>query len=363
MKIINSAAARNLFDLNISTRELKKLQKLSNVGLSNLTLRRLHKTIATSDNEIKKNAIKQLLNKLTYSNYNPSVTGDHNQERKILEQQSANIALQNKKAKEEEQQVVLRQPDFRPVGANQKAIAVKKLNMLGVNITALPKSYGELLSAIKRDLPADVSTALEKRFKKFSDERSLNPKNTQRILRQLIKSPVCLQNFTEQFGGKHSTAWSQTETILSNVQIGQDGLCGSLSFKWCGDKFHRISFFSDTASPEGLNEVLTLKLSNPRLIEEYLLDRGLRPRLSVPDGIDVQNSIFSLMMLDPKEGTGHAIAAQCYKQSNEYRFFDPNSGEFSFSNPENMEQFIITYVNILYPDFLNIKTFHFNRID
>lgn len=363
MEIIKIPAARIFFNLNISSRELKIIQKLNNVCISNLVWRRLHKTMRTSTNENKKIQINHLLNKISYPDGNFTAKNGYNKKNEIIKQQSVNFSARNKPAKARHQQGAPRKPGGIFVNTNQKAIDIKKLNMLGVNITLLPKSYGELLSVVKRNLPPDVSATLEKRFKSLSDEQPLSPKLTQKILRELSYSPACIAKFAGHFGGKQIISWSQNQTILPGVQIGKKGLCGCLALKWCGDKFQNVDFFNDIASPEGLDEIVSLKLSkNSNQVASYCLDRGLRPDPGLQDGIDIQRNSFNLITLAPENGQGHSLAAQCYKEAKEYRFFDANTGEFSFSSPESMEHFIENYVSLLYPTLVHTKTLHFNPL-
>ena len=131
--------------------------------------------------------------------------------------------------------------------------------------------------------------------------------------------------------------------------------------KWCADKNQGVAFFEDMKCREGLEEVMNLTLI-PKILPDYINARGLTILAMTGAELNFQQGELHLIGLDPvSTGHGHQLAAQCNENKQQFRFFDPNFGEFSFSSAENMKSFIQNFSDIYYPDLKMSQNLVFNK--
>lgn len=352
MSIINYSAARSAFNLNVSSNELNKIEKLPLVKASNSTISRFEKTLRTSNNGEKCQRIKEKLADVKYGD----IYAKHQEKIKQEVGDLGGMKITQSRLKDIEKKNVPDNPQTTstnntevksPTGNLSKYKVLKSFNLLGVNITSWPNSYHELFSSIESSLSESVSNALKKKFTDIEGEGKLLPKRTQKILHSLSRSPECLTQIAQHFDGKFEIQWSQKEQILQQVQLGKKGLCAPLALKWCADKNQNVAFFEDMKSREGLEEVMNALKKSP----EYIKARGLTTLAMTGAELNFRLGELHLIGLDPvSTGYGHQLAAQSNENKQQHRFFDPNIGEFSFSSAENMKSFIQNFSDIYYPD-------------
>ncbi|HID7510854.1 TPA: YopT-type cysteine protease domain-containing protein [Enterobacter hormaechei] len=364
MSIINLSAFRRAFDLNISSSELKKIDKMNLKKVSNSTIYLLERTLVTSYNVAKRQKIQCLMERISAVKNEDILSRQHHQTRNDISEltklQVVKFRLQEQEAnnhsipfKSDSLSIVKNKPS----DLSSKEKTLKILQLLGVNTNTFPNTYGDLLSVVKNSFDDDFSRKFSASFKKIDLERKMTPKLTQKVIDKLSMSPTCLNNVAKHFNGMLNVKFSQSDGVLNKVQVGKDGLCSSLSFKWCADKIQGIPFFEDIKTTEGLNEVVSLKVFKGSALKNYLIDRNLY-LLDDSRNLNFEDNSVNVITMNPHlEPTldGHAVATYINIDKQLYEYFDSNIGEFSFPSSENMKNFFDAYTSICYPD-LGLKS-------
>lgn len=374
MSFVNSSAARHLFNLNVSSRELNKIEKsLAEiiVGVSNHTYMRLEKTLLETGNAEKRERIQKIMEKLSDIKYGnifatrqeqiraePSELSNHPLTRSRLETIEKNKHVNHTSPVVSGSAIVT--PSEAPLTRKQTEM-LASFCLLGVNLTSWPNNYRELFFAIRKDLPENISRILATDFSHVKEGKKLAPGVTQDILLALLNFPECRENVALHFEGRMDVNWSQGEQILSNVQVGKNGLCGGLSFKWCGDENQNIHFFKDMNTTAGLEEVMSIKIFENN-IQSYLDARELTVS-GISDKLEFQSESFYIFSIKPlSEGDGHTMAVMAHDSKQAYKFFDPNFGQFSFSSSEKMKGFIQKFTSMCYPTLTMMKNITLNHV-
>lgn len=229
-----------------------------------------------------------------------------------------------------------------------KSTIIRDFQLVGVELGGtLPSNYRELFASIRASFPDNsiVNGMLEKYDVRGQLDNTLKPNATKKILSTLFSLPHNQEKIAHRFSGQLDTSWDQSN-MLKSIQIGKTGLCTSLAMKWCADKYQGIPFFNDIKTKEGLDEVVHLKIDNGG--DPYLHARGLA--LSAHETtLNIEKAGFHLIGLTPKKGVyGHEVAAVIDDKTKQYKYFDPNLGEFSFPTAEKMKSFIQTSSSRIY---------------
>lgn len=369
MSINIFSPVRRLFDLNISSAELKKIDTMNLAKVSNSTINLLERTLVTSGNADKRQKIQNLMEKISAVKNEYTVASQQKQIKQDISVLNnlrvVNFMLQKQEGantSKTSEVVTNSMIKTNSTELTAKERALKNLQVLGLEIDSFPKTYGDLLSAIKLSFDEDFSNKFGEKFRKLDLDRKMTPKLTEKIMHNLLMSSTCLANLAEHFDGVLNVSFSQTNEILSNVQIGKDGLCSALSFKWCADKNQGIEFFGDVKTPEGLDEVISIKTSGGQGLVNYFVDRNLKLFNSKSD-LNFENNSINVIQMKSSSDTsepGHAVASYINTDMQLYNYFDSNFGEFSFSSSDKMKDFFDLFTEIGYKDLDNKKQIVFS---
>lgn len=344
------ASIRSSLGLHVSSNELSKLEKMDVKNIRNIDIARLDKTLLTTKKTVKQENITRLKEKISDQKYGgifDTTRENIKKEISTLSDKGTTKNVLKTLNKDAPISTVIAGSNNEVVG---KSAVIRDFQLVGVDLgSTLPSNYRELFVSIRASFPDNniVNGMLEKYDARGQLDNTLKPNATKKILSTLFSLPQNQEKIAHHFGGQLDTAWDQS-SMLKSIQIGKSGLCSSLAMKWCADKYQGIPFFNDIKTKEGLDEVVHLKIDKGG--EPYLHARGLAFSAHETT-LNVEKAGFHLIGLTPKEsGYGHEVAAVIDDKTKQYKYFDPNLGEFSFPTAETMKSFIQTSSARIYTD-------------
>ncbi|MEO3736975.1 YopT-type cysteine protease domain-containing protein [Shewanella baltica] len=348
MSIIPISIRSNL-GLSISSSELSKLQNIDVKSINNVDIARLDKTLSVTKTPVKRGKIISLKEKISDAKY--GLIFDVKREgikNEVLILSTKGITKSVLKALNIDKQLVSIIHSTNDKTICQSAI-IRDFQLVGVKLTTLPNNYRELFTFIRARI--SDNSVVDGIFKKYENrgqlDEALKPNATKKILSILFSLPQNQQLLANHFSGCLNVTWDQS-SLLKNIQVGKDGLCSTLAMKWCADKHQGVHFFNDMDTKEGLEEVVNLKINKE--VVSYLQSRGLAVTENETK-LNINKAGFHLLGLSPKKkGYGHEVAAFIDDQAKQYKYFDPNLGEFSFPTSEKMKSFIKTSSTRIYTD-------------
>lgn len=362
MNIISNTYIRNLFNLNISSSELKKIDKLGVVKISNSTVSRLERTLSSSKNAEKKQKIQLILEEVSiYKNAgNDAIHHDkiRMEKSKLNSLKVVSTALHKYNSQQQEKQnasvasesqASAQNKKIRPT-PNAKEKALERFLALGLNLSSIPKNMEELSCIVNSCYDQTSAKKFNNILKKIGKEKKFTLKLASIAMKTMLRTPSGVKKFAQHFNGSLSHEYCQSTDTLSNIQIGKEGLCGVIAYKWAGDKIQNISFFDDIKTPDGLDEILTMKIGGEFLMDDYLRIRGFNP-YTVSNELNLGANDIGIIRLTPSlDEPGHVVATYTDGEKKSYHFFDSNYGEFTFSTLDDLSNFTQEFNTVAYPD-------------
>ncbi|MCU8034854.1 MAG: C58 family peptidase [Shewanella sp.] len=340
---------RSNLGLSVSSIELSNLENIDVKSINKVDISRLDKTLLVTKNPVKREKVIILKDKISDAKYGRIFDVKREEtknEVSTLSTKGLTKSVLKAFNKDKRLASIIHKTNDKTIG--QSAI-IRDFQLVGVKLTTLPSNYRELFEFIRASF--SDNSVVDGIFKKYENrgqlDEALKPNATKKILSILFSLPQNQQLLANHFGGCLDVTWDQS-SILKNIQVGKDGLCSTLAIKWCADKHQGVHFFNDMDTKEGLEEVVNLKINKE--VASYLQSSGLAVSENETN-LNIKKAGFHLLGLSPKnKGYGHEVAAFIDDQAKQYKYFDPNLGEFSFSTSEKMKSFILTSSTRIYTD-------------
>ncbi|PHU99927.1 hypothetical protein CSQ88_19810 [Iodobacter sp. BJB302] len=118
-------------------------------------------------------------------------------------------------------------------------------------------------------------------------------------------------------------------------------------------------FYRDINTHDGREEVMATAVTsyvqkNAHAIHDYIGDIGMKidktySHSSMGFKIDFSKDGLYEIGITPVQGDGHALGVQVDDAAKSFRFFDPNSGEYSLPSATALEAFVQDYLSLAYP--------------
>ena len=137
--------------------------------------------------------------------------------------------------------------------------------------------------------------------------------------------------------------------FIQGSTLAKKGVCLPLVTKWLTERNSMIDFFSDISTPEGREEIMHVAMAkvrtgNPGVNMDYLANKGYELKL-LDDEAPVTSGLYSVTVILPDGCHGMGLEVT---ENNKTTFFDPNYGEFSFTNPASFHNFLPPYLKAAY---------------
>jgi hypothetical protein len=236
-----------------------------------------------------------------------------------------------------------------------------RFEILGVHFPQAPKNYAEMMSVIEASVAPNLTESIRKSLKDTNMNDAPQPKMTNKILKVLtnkINNPWgrCIL----WHKGIQTHVFKQSDFIQEST-IGKKGVCFPLVLKWLSSP--KISqndhdfFYKDINTPDGREEVMATAVEyyvhkNNHAVQSYLGDIGMnldKVYSSTGFKIDFSKDGLYEIGISPAQGDGHALGVQVDDAAKSFRFFDPNSGEYSLPSAIALEAFVQDYLSLAYP--------------
>ncbi|MDE1461301.1 YopT-type cysteine protease domain-containing protein [Spartinivicinus poritis] len=260
---------------------------------------------------------------------------------------------------------------------------------LGLKFTHQPRSNADIREAIVNAFsPQTVSYVLHR----YPELKEDGPINVSKLMSSInsLESLVNPGVITAQKSNAQLITPFQQKRFLGDRTFGKEGICAALSAKWLTTQHTNINFYEDIgfvdgikahAKAEGHEEVMNLaiqyyggqsghKNTNAHwsadvphgfyallnYFKNYQLSMDIQKSDTVK-GADLSTiskpGLYYLAIHNSKGG-GHGLAAKVAASAQGeiagYTLFDPNYGEFHFTNEQQFKQFTYSLINQLYPE-------------
>lgn len=202
----------------------------------------------------------------------------------------------------------------------------------------------------------------------------------------MIHIDTKLKTVAEKYNGHYDYDFNQSELNEKNERtFGVKGICFAHSIKWLSmqGKLFPVSFHDDIKTEAGFNDVTELAIKYYSIYQKHETDASW---ITSHDKSSAQGHIYEniistrvhaiyknyltplygpievigskgdfpvrtgmhlvfLSSSDPKATSGHGVSIYIDNAKNIFKFFDPNTGEFSFDTRQKMENAVMALVH------------------